>query len=194
MRALFDATTITVYQAYSPEIADAAVDAGTFVPPFRVGRMTWIKPSFRWMMYRSGWASKVGQERVLAVRIAREGFEQALSESCLSHYDPAVYGDRDAWLRRKEISPVRVQWDPERSADLDPLPWRAIQIGLSGSASARYTGRWITGIRDITATVHLIHRLLADGDRDAAQSRLPVEEPYPLSPEIARAIGATPVS
>ena len=89
---------------------------------------------------------------------------------------------------------MRVQWDPERSADLDPLPWRAIQIGLSGSASARYTGRWIYRDPRHHRDVHLIHRLLADGDRDAAQSRLPVEEPYPLSPEIARAIGATPVS
>ena len=59
---------LTVYQAYPPEIADAAVAAGRFVPPFKRERMTWIKPSFRWMMYRCGWATKPGQERVLAVR------------------------------------------------------------------------------------------------------------------------------
>jgi len=54
IRALFSARTVTVYQAYAPEIADPALVAGTFVPPFRLGRMTWIKPSFLWMMYRSG--------------------------------------------------------------------------------------------------------------------------------------------
>ncbi len=50
-------------------------------------RMTWIKPSFLWMMYRSGWATKPGQERVLAVELLRSGFEQALSEACLSSFD-----------------------------------------------------------------------------------------------------------
>jgi len=43
VRAAFDNRTVTVYQAYSPQIADAAVQAGTFVPPFSLNRMTWIK-------------------------------------------------------------------------------------------------------------------------------------------------------
>jgi hypothetical protein len=54
VRAQFTDRTLTVYQAYPSEIADAAVRAGTFVPPFKRERMTWIKPSFLWMMYRSG--------------------------------------------------------------------------------------------------------------------------------------------
>ena len=58
VRAVYDAETIRVYQAYSDEIADAALAAGTFVAPFKRDRMTWIKPSFLWMMYRSGWARK----------------------------------------------------------------------------------------------------------------------------------------
>ena len=52
IRATFDDDTITVYQAYCPEIANAAVAAGTFVAPWSSDRMTWIKPSFLWMMYR----------------------------------------------------------------------------------------------------------------------------------------------
>jgi hypothetical protein len=46
--------TVTVYQAYSPQIADAATRAGAFVTPFSRDRMTWIKPSFGWRMHRSG--------------------------------------------------------------------------------------------------------------------------------------------
>jgi len=61
VRAVFDEYAITVYQAYSPQIADTALSAGTFIAPFMRGRMTWIKPSFLWMMYRSGWATKPGQ-------------------------------------------------------------------------------------------------------------------------------------
>jgi Domain of unknown function (DUF4291) len=75
IRAAYSARTITIYQAYSPEIAGQAVRAGTFVPPFSRDRMTWIKPSFGWMMHRSGWGAKPGQERILAVDISRSGFE-----------------------------------------------------------------------------------------------------------------------
>jgi Domain of unknown function (DUF4291) len=62
--------------------------AGRFVPPFKRDRMTWIKPSFLWMMYRCDWATKPGQERVLAVKITRAGFEWALAHACLSHFVP----------------------------------------------------------------------------------------------------------
>jgi hypothetical protein len=68
VRASFTDRSITVYQAYSPQIADAAVGAQTFVAPFKRERMTWIKPSFLWMMYRSGWATTPGQERILPAR------------------------------------------------------------------------------------------------------------------------------
>lgn len=77
VRAWYDAHTITLYQAYSAEITERALTAGTFVAPFKLDRMTWIKPSFLWMMYRSGWATKPGQERVLA--IARFGSARSLT-------------------------------------------------------------------------------------------------------------------
>jgi hypothetical protein len=125
VRALFDARTVTVYQAYAPDIADRALAAGTFVPPFKLGRMTWIKPSLLWMMYRCGWATKPGQERVLAIQITREGFEWALGRSALSHYQPGTYTSHEQWAERKRVSPVRIQWDPERSLLLQPLPWRS---------------------------------------------------------------------
>lgn len=60
IRADYDRDTIVVYQAYRPQIADAALAAGRFVPPFSFGRMTWIKPSFLWLMERSNWGQKSG--------------------------------------------------------------------------------------------------------------------------------------
>jgi len=65
IRALYDEETFTVYQAFSKDIANAAVKDQTFSPPlFKIDRMTWIKPSFLWMMYRSGWASKENQDNI----------------------------------------------------------------------------------------------------------------------------------
>jgi hypothetical protein len=46
IRARHTDRTITVYQAYSSDIAERALAAGTFVPSFSRGRATWIKPSF----------------------------------------------------------------------------------------------------------------------------------------------------
>lgn len=191
VRALFTTRIITVYQAYAPEIADRALAAGTFVPPFRLDRMTWIKPSFLWMMYRSGWATKPGQERVLAVQVTREGFEWALGHSALSSYEPGTYPSQQEWTERRRASPVRIQWDPERSLLLEPLPWRSIQIGLSGEAAAQYAHQWIASLADITTTAHQIRDLVAAGDHHAARTMLPVERPYELPGELRHLVGIT---
>lgn len=191
VRADFTADTVTVYQAYPPEIARAALAAGRFVPPFRRERMTWIKPSFRWMMYRCGWATKPGQERVLAVEITRSGFEWALAHSCLSSFDPDRYPDRETWSRRLRASPVRVQWDPERSLRLAPLPHRSLQVGLSGEAVRRYVEEWLVSLTDVTSTAHAVRAALEAGDDSAAQALLPPERPYPLPPDVAAVVGAT---
>jgi hypothetical protein len=180
IRAVYDAETITVYQAYSPEIADSALAHGRFVGGFKRERMTWIKPSFLWMMYRCGWASKPGQERVLAIRIRRDGFDWAIANSALSSYEPDVHADHVEW-KRSLRAPVRVQWDPERDLHLRPLPHRAIQIGLGGESVDRYVDDWIISIDDITGSCHEIHALVGAGDLDAATARLPAERPYPAT-------------
>jgi len=185
VRAVFDAFTITVYQAYGAEIADAAIAAGRFVPPFSLGRMTWIKPSFLWMMYRCGWATKPGQERVLAIQMLRSGFEEALSSAVLSHFDASLYSSEDDWRRRLNESAVRVQWDPERTVTGAPLPYRSLQVGLSGWAARRYVSDWVVGIADVTEYVHQIHET-AGADPDV----LPKESEYPLTQDVAVAIGA----
>jgi hypothetical protein len=61
--------------------------------------MKWIKPSLLWMMYRCGWGEKDGQEVVLAVKIKRVGFDWALRNACLSHYERGVHPDRASWQR-----------------------------------------------------------------------------------------------
>ncbi|WP_026928477.1 DUF4291 domain-containing protein [Glycomyces tenuis] len=189
IRAVHDSDTVTVYQAYDPAIASPALAAQTFVAPFKRERMTWIKPSFLWMMYRCGWAAKPGQRRVLAIAIARDGFEWALAHSCPSH--PADDEDHGAWRSRLAASPVRVQWDPERDLRLNRLEHRSIQIGLSGEAVDRYADAWIASITDVTGLARTIAEHLAAGRTDEARSALPPERPYPLPEHLAAHIGAT---
>jgi hypothetical protein len=173
-------------RAYRAEIADPAVRAQRFVEPFSLHRMTWIKPSFRWMMGRSNWARKPGQERVLAVRITREGWETALSQAVLTGYQRGVHADHADWERQMKSATVHVQWDPERTLTGAVLDARAVQVGLSRHVIADYVDEWTTEIRDITPTVRKMADLLKEGRKDRAAQLLPRERPYDLPPHIAR--------
>ena len=192
VRGRFTDETITVYQAYPDEIATPAVAAGRFVAPFKRERMTWIKPSFLWMMYRCGWGTKPGQQRVLAVEITRAGFEWALAHACLSHFDRDRYASQAQWARELKQSPVRVQWDPERSLHLAPLPHRSLQVGLSGEAVRRYVHEWTVAIVDVTSRAHQVHALVRACDEAGARALLPVERTYGLPTDIAVNIDASP--
>ena len=191
IRAHQSDTTVRVYQAYSPEIAEPALAKGTFVAPFKRERMTWIKPSFLWMAYRCGYARKPGQERVLALDLTRDGFEWALAHATLSHYDADVHPDQKAWQDSLKASPVRLQWDPERDLRHRALNHRSIQIGLSGEAVGRYVDDWITAVTDVTPLMREIGAHV-DADRlDQAIPLLPEETPYALPADLAKAIDAT---
>ncbi|WIY05954.1 DUF4291 domain-containing protein [Amycolatopsis mongoliensis] len=189
IRAAQTETTVRVYQAYSPAIADAALEKQTFVEPFNRDRMTWIKPSFRWMAYRCGYGRKPGQERILAIDITRAGFEWALGHAALSH--PRRDQPKDDWRRELKTSPVRIQWDPERDLHHTALNFRAIQIGLSGEAVDHYADEWITAITDVTPVMRDISGLLATDQLHKAVKLVPHEPPYELSADLARAIDAT---
>jgi hypothetical protein len=78
MLAQFDAESVVVYQAYNPAIGHFAARHGYFGGGFGLGRMSWIKPNFLWMMYRSGWGTKEDQEVTLSVRLRRDTFDEIL--------------------------------------------------------------------------------------------------------------------
>jgi hypothetical protein len=192
IRAQYDENTITVYQAYNNAIGHSAVQNKTFVsPPFKMDRMTWIKPSLLWMMYRSGWATKENQECILAIKIKRDGLAWALENACLAKYDHTLHSSSKDWQQELKRSPVRIQWDPEKDLFLQPLPYRSIQIGLTGIAVEKYVSEWITDIEDITAQCKQIHQLISEGKTEKANSLLPVEKYYPLPANIVTKIDAT---
>lgn len=175
--AVYNDETIRVYQAYSHAIADPALEHQRFVAPFKIERMTWIKPSFLWMMYRAGYGHKDdGQRRILAIDITHEGFRWALENSCGSHIPEDM--SREDWDALKARTPVRIQWDPERDIRHNPLGHRSIQIGLKGEAVKRYVDDWIVRIEDITPIAHAIYDHIQAGEDDAARVFVPEERLY----------------
>ena len=185
INALYDDDTVRVYQAYRNEIADEALELGTFGSHFKRTRMTWIKPSFLWMMYRAGWAEKEGQERILAIDITKDGFLTILKNSVLSHYDRKVYEKAEEWELDKRNFSGRCQWDPERNIFGSPLEFRAIQLGLKDEIVESYIKKWIVNIEDITPMVRKIKKM-RDEAKDIKEY-LPVEKELRIEdPEIIK--------
>jgi hypothetical protein len=182
IRAEYSDTEVVVWQAYGEAIAAPALAAQTFIPPFRRERMTWVKPSFLWMMYRSGWATKPGQERVLRISLAREGFDWILARAVPTRHVPELFESSAEWQSASRRSPVLMQWDPERDLHLRPLDFRTVQLGLRGEAVDHYVERWIRRIEDATDLAHRIHALVRASDDVGAAALLPAERPYPPRP------------
>jgi hypothetical protein len=189
IRADYDAETIVVYQAYSRAIAEPALEAQRFVPPFSFGRMTWIKPSFLWLMHRSNWGQRSGQDVVLAVRIRRANWESALSLGVLTSPETRVYPSPAVWERAFADARVHVQWDTERTLRGAALPYYSIQVGLSRHLIRDYAESWIVQIRDCTPLVRKVYTQIQGGHADRAQRLVPRERSYPVRPELARRIG-----
>lgn len=186
IRAVFDRDTITIFQAYSPAIADAALKAQRFVSPFSFRRMTWIKPSFLWMMHRSNWGQKSGQDRTLAVQIKRTGWEKALSLAVLTAYEPTVYPSPEDWREQFQQAKVHLQWDPERSLRGASLPYYSIQVGLSRHIIQEYVENWVVAIKDYTPLVSKMYNLIHSGQADKAKRHLPTEKVYAINAEIGK--------
>ena len=87
----------------------------------------------------------------------RTGFEWALANSCLSHFDRKHYVSEAAWRDELRHSPVRIKWDPEQALQLQPHR----RLGPSRSASPATpflsVNEWICSIEDVTETMHCIH-------------------------------------
>jgi hypothetical protein len=187
IRAEYNAHHITVYQAYNEAIALPAIEAQQFVPPFSLNRMTWIKPSFLWMMARSNWGQKANQEYILAVRIKREAWDNALAEAVLTN--PDAHGDGADWSEAFKKSRVIVQWDPEYSIRGGKLQHRSIQVGISRQLIQAYAQDWIGQIKDMTPLVRKMQALRKEGKYTAAEKLLPNEHIYPVADEVAKRLG-----
>lgn len=189
IRADYDGNSIVVYQAYRKDIAQSAIKAGRFVDPFSWGRMTWIKPSFTWLMARSNWATKSGQEHILAIRIRRDGWERALALGVLTSFESNAHRQHSNWQSQFENAAVHVQWDPERTIHGKKLEHRSIQVGLSRNVIREFTEEWVLDISDFTKRTRKIRSLYLAGNHRRAKDQLPPERVYPVSKDVFRQLG-----
>ncbi len=151
--AQYNDLSVIVYQAYSPAIGRFAVEHQWFGGGFSYTRMSWVKPGFLWMMHRSGWGTKPGQEVILAVAVRREFFEAVLARAVSSSYDNDVYANTEAWRVEAATSSARFQWDPDHDPLGIPQRRRALQLGLRGATLREYGREAIVEIADLSEFV-----------------------------------------
>ncbi|MEV4055603.1 DUF4291 family protein [Amycolatopsis sp. NPDC049688] len=136
VRAAQTETTVRVYLACSPAVADAALEKQTFEP----AAAKWLTPSFRLAAWESGNGRKPGHERILAVDITREGFERMLAAD--------------------------TEWVPERDLDHTALNFQAVRLAgdlagewISGITDVTPVMRDIAGLL-ATDRLHLAVKLV----------------------------------
>jgi hypothetical protein len=151
--AQYDEDTIIVYQAYRPAIGRYAAEHGAFGGDFSYARMSWVKPNFLWMMYRSGWGAKEGQEVTLALRLRRAFFDSLLAQAVPSSWDRDLFATEEEWSRAVGRSAVRLQWDPDHHPTGAKLERRAIQLGLRGEVLEAFGRRELLEVIDLSEFV-----------------------------------------
>lgn len=182
--AQFDGETIIAYQAYSLAIGRFTAEHGSFGGDFSYSRMSWLKPNFLWMMYRSGWGTKVNQEVTLALRIRRSFFDSLLGAAVPSFRDRERFDSKADWSRAVEQSLVRLQWDPDHHPSGANMERRAIQLGLRGEVLEAFGRREVVEAIDLSEFVAEQRARFASGGVSAIET--PRERVYqPANPDVA---------
>lgn len=175
--AQHDEASVLVYQAYRPAIGNYALQHGHFGgPDFSFGRMSWIKPNFLWMMYRSGWGTKEGQEIILGLRLRRSFFDALLQRAVPSSFDPTRYASVEEWKAAVQHSDIRLQWDPDHAPDGTKETRRAIQLGLRGNALQDMAGPQLLEVMDFSG---FVAEQRAHAMSDWSRLQTPRETVYP---------------
>jgi hypothetical protein len=186
--AQFDDSTIVVYQAFRSVIGSHAVKHGRFGGDFSFSRMSWIKPNFLWMMYRSGWGTKENQECTLALRIRRTFFDSILAAAVPSTWDREMFESEHKWMDAVSRSSVRLQWDPDHHPSGAKFERRAIQLGLRGEVLAAFGQRELVEVIDLSDFVAEQRPRLSS--TDLAELITPREREYrPSDPTVASRLG-----
>lgn len=182
--ALYSDECIRVYQAYNSAIAQEAVKLQTFGEHFRLNRMTWIKTSFLWMMYRSDWGRKEDQTSILAIDLYVDQFYELLQHAVLTSHKSSFYKTSDEWKIALNKTDVYCQWDPDKKINGENTNRAAIQLGIKGETLNKMLQNGIHHIEDITS---FVQKCLIQREENIFNSvNLPVEKYFPVKNENVR--------
>ncbi|MEM6400223.1 MAG: DUF4291 domain-containing protein [Cyanobacteria bacterium P01_D01_bin.116] len=184
--ASYDNKGIFVYQAFKPSITEEALRKGTFGKGFNLERMTWIKPSFGWILYRSGYATKHRQESILKIKLSHQGFQEILKQAIPTSFDRDIFESERDWKRSLDNSEVRYQWDPDRDLSLRRLEHRALQLGIRGSVVQNYVNNWILEIEEVTQLASEIQDAVKNKSKQLPE--IPKEKIYQVNEEIQKTL------
>jgi hypothetical protein len=184
---------LLVYQAYRHSIADYAIKNQCFGgTDFSFNRMSWIKTSFLWMMYRSGWAQKAGQEKVLGIWVPLTFIDKILDLTIISSYSKEFHATTEEWRLQLESSESRLQWDPDHDPVGTPISRKAIQLGLKGTLLKEFATTSIQKIEDLTPFVKEQYAHVNAGEYQ--KLRMPIESCYaPKNPATTNRIGLSKI-
>ncbi|MGB0521777.1 MAG: DUF4291 family protein [Flammeovirgaceae bacterium] len=187
--AAFDEEGVYVYQAFKPKVVAIAVEKGTFGKGFGLDRITWIKPSFAWMLQRSKYATKHRMEAIAKIKLSHEAWLEILTQSVETQYTGKYWETEDEWQRQLNKSDVIHQWDPERDLVGRKLDQAAIQIGIRGEVIRKYVSEYIIGVEDVTDLAKTIGKSVKLRRNQFPQ--VPLEKTYPISDALALKLGCS---
>ncbi|WP_293744444.1 DUF4291 domain-containing protein [uncultured Pedobacter sp.] len=179
--AQYDDEKVIVYQAYRKEIGEFAINNQYFGGEFSLTRMTWIKPNFLWMMYRSGWGTKEGQEVTLAIHLKITAFHNYLQHATYTSFDQTEGMSHEEWRNDLENSNIRLQWDPDHDPYGAKQERRAIQIGLRDNFIRSFAQDDILLIEDISSFVKEQYEFVQNHQLE--NLTVPAEKPFLFNDE-----------
>jgi hypothetical protein len=176
VHATYDATTVVVWQAHSHEVAECALERGRFGGrAWRTDRVTRFRLSLPSLLARNGWATRPGRERILAVRMLREGFDTLLRQAVHAGFEPDIYPSRNSWHLATRYGHVVVAWHPDVDPSGAELERETLRMGIRDATLERFTHDWVVGVEDWTRWV------VENRCRVCPTLPVPVLEPYPLA-------------
>jgi len=169
-----DAETVVVYQAFDDAVASHAIRHGQFGGRgWRLDRTSAVRLSLLDVLHRSNWGTGVGEERILAIRLKRSGFDALLRQAIHKEYPEGLYESRRSWQLATRYSQVSLEWGPDRDPHGNALERGTGRIGMRDTALRNFATIWIEEIIDLSGW--------ARDHRGEAHINVPTTRPYPVS-------------
>ncbi|MBA2321612.1 MAG: DUF4291 family protein [Deltaproteobacteria bacterium] len=169
LHATFSETRVVTYQAFGEAMAGELLERGGLGGSWRYDRHTRLATDWRFVADRYAFGDRLGRSRILAIEVARAGFDALLTAALTAEWDEVLYKTRAGWRLATRYAPVLVEWS-------ESTP----RLVVHGPLVRQLATEWVTGLRDVTDQFKAIR----DGARPPPAERL-----YPLTADASIRMG-----